>query len=1365
MLSVEPSSRVALPARFALKGASRSGILSPREKTDSRQKFQLVEDHEDWPPVPFGDDKVPPCADAEDFEMNAATIGWTAQVLSLCSERNLPVRKTAGPGSPGSRCPAFGRWNSRSWLALPVTLLLWLGTGARVRSATDTQADHYVTESWRVEEGLPDNRVTSLAQTPDGYLWVGTPSGLARFDGIRFEVFHGNTPGLESRQIRKLFVDQQGGLWVAMVPGYLARYAAGKFTPFHPADGWPMKPALSFASGRSNEVMILDAEGATYGFRDGHFRDVGARAAKFQGGFDMWTLDAAGTEWARSAERKLQVWRGADGEPFVPAGEASPPTVETMAPAKKNGLWIFAGRRIRLLDGGRWTREIAGVQELAPESITCVTEDASGNLWVGTSALKLFKFGTNGSPQVFSAQNGFPAGNISDLCEDREGNVWVASMGNGLIRLKRAVFHTFGLAEGLPPEPILSLAEDSSGRLVFGTLEGGMLVMENGRFFGPLALLAMPMSVWALQPGRSGEIWAGTHGQGLLKLHGQKSAQWTKHEGLVQREILSMFEDRGGALWLGAESGLSRFDGQRFVNYTTADGLSDNSVQAITQDVAGDLWFGTATGLNRFSEGKFTSFFRRDGLPSDHVRTLLAGTNGVLWIGTLEGGLSRFSGGRFVNYSVKHGLPDNSISVILDDGLGHLWLGTGRGVCRVAHSELEAFAQGLRPRIECVTYLKQDGLASIQCSAGNPSGIKARDGRLWFATAHGVSVVDPRRLRSNPIPPPVVIEEVSVDGEVAFSNRRADGPSGGAELAPLQIPAGRRHLEIAYTALSLTGPTQTRFRIQLEGLDRGWRDFGTLRIAYYDGLPPGVYRFRVVAANSDGVWSEAGAAYAFRVMPFYWQTWWFRGGAVSGFAGVVLLAFRRRVIRRERERMAEAMRLQSAALGCAGDGILITNRDGDIVWANAAFTQLTGYEADELAGRNVRLLKSGKHPAEFYAAMWRTLLSGDVCQTEIVNRKKDGGLSTYEQTITPVRSENGTITHFIAINRDITQRKWMERALRDSEERFRTLALATLEGILIYDDLDILEVNRSTVEMFGYTPEELIGKSVLELTEPAARALVREHFRSSSEKPYQCQGERKDGSRFDLEVHCRACPFRGRTVRVAAVRDITEPKRSQRRIQFLEQHKALEAERGRIARDMHDEMGSSLTRITLLGEAAELEMASQDEGERQSARARVQRISALGRSLVASMDEIVWAVNPGNDSVEGFANYLCHFAPELLRLAAIQCRMDVPEVLPPRTLHSQTRHQLFLVVKEALHNVVKHSGAEHVTLTMAMPANALMITIADDGRGFDMGESRRSGNGLANMRQRMEEIDGQIELVSWPGHGARITLRLALASA
>ena len=1286
-------------------------------------------------------------------------------LFRMSPEINESFRRSM-PGLPDvvARGP-FGIVRLFLWARCLVRLCLTVGFLGIAADAAGipVETDRPVPEVWQVPEGLPHNEVTSVAQTPDGYLWVGTRGGLARFDGIRFEVFRGNTPGLEDRSIDKLFVDSEGGLWIATASGHLACFTKGRFQPMGGEQGWSGRRVVAFALDLAHRLWLMDSTGRAWVYKEGRFEVAGGRAAEPNPGLHSWVLDKSCGRWALDAGRRLQRWRGGKWEVVAdPAGGFSG-RIQWVAPARSGGLWVADEGFIRRIDGDRWTADLAG-NPVNAESPTAVSGDSEGHLWLGTSGSALFRIPVDQSPAGALPLEGIPTGTINDVFEDREGNIWVASDGGGLIALRPGVFRSFGMAEGLPSEPITALAEETPGRLVVGTLGGGMYFFEAGRFFGPVSMLGRSVSVESLLARREGGIWAGTRAEGLLLLNGMKSARFSTREGLASPSVLSLFEDRAGVLWVGHPSGLSRYDGTRFTQFTAADGLPDSPVRAIAQDSQGDLWIGTADGLARLQKGKFTRWTSRDGLAGNQIQTLLPGSNGEIWIGSVDGGLSRFKDGNFFNYLARNGLPDESITTLLEDDSGRLWVGTGHGVFRVAVSELEEVADGTKARLEGVTYETRDGLASIQLAVGQPAGLRSSDGSLWFATPHALNRVFPGRLSRNSVPPPVAIEQVTINGERVYSN--ADVTGRVTEDAPpsILVPAGRRHVEISYTALSFNSPTQTRFRIQLEGAEAVDHDVGSRRIAFYDGLPPGSYRFRVSAANSDGVRSLTSATLEFGVKAFLWETWWFNGGTGIGLLGLAGVYLRRRIARRERERVAETLRLQAVALGSAGDGIVITDPRGGVVWTNPAFTRLTGYESGEVVGRSIRLLKSGEQTPGFYQSMWRTLLAGEVWQSEIVNRNRDGTLTTFEQTTTPVTDPAGGITHFVSIYRDIGQRKRMELAVAESEERFRTLALATVEAVLIHDDRCILEVNPAAVELFGYPQAEFIGRSILDLIDEPGRESARRHFQSDSVAPEEFQGVRKDGTRFLFEVQCRPCPFRGRVVRVAAIRDITEARRDQQRIQTLLQQKALELERSRIARDMHDEMGSSLTRITLLGEAAELGMDSADEKERAGARARVQRISALGRSLVVSMDEIVWAVKSGNDSLEECASYLCHFAPDLLKTAGIQCRLAVPEEFPVRIVGMEVRHNLLLVVKEALHNIVKHSGATSVTLTLEVMGDDLRITLADNGQGFDPGSARPLGNGLRNMRQRMLDAKGHLDLVSEPGKGTRITIRVGVSN-
>lgn len=1144
-------------------------------------------------------------------------------------------------------CTLLDRVRGCAWL-----LLVWLGFTTVLWAAdSDAQEEGFVSEVWQVADGLPDNGVTSVAQTLDGYLWVGTRGGLARFDGVRFEVFKSSTPGLGDRSIGRVFVDAEGVLWVSMKSGLLARYVKGRFVPCGTAEGWSMKPVAAFGLTSRHEPWMVDESGQVFRYEEGRFERLSGPESASSLKLRSWTMDRAGNAWALDELRHLYQWQGAGWEPMAEVGGGASGRVMKTSVVRDGGLRVVEDVAIRRIADGLWANEFTEIP-VSTDFLSAVTEDSQGNLWLGTSDSKLYCVALRQPVVSFRSQEGLPTGAVSEVSEDREGNLWIASDGGGLIRLKRAVFRSYGIPEGLPAQPILSIAEEVPGRLVVGTHGGGMYVFEGGRFFGPVAMLGRTASVAALLPAREGGIWVGTEGAGLLRLHGMKSAQWTTPQGLAHPSVLALCEDRSGGLWLGGPAGLSRFDGTRFTHYTKSDGLIDNAVRAVAEDSDGALWVGTLRGLSCFKQGKFSSWSRVDGLGSDQIVAVLPGAGGVVWIGTTDGGLSRLKDGRFVNFSTRQGLPEDSVSTLIEDGQGNLWMGMGRGVCRVAVSELEAVAEGRQSIVECVHFLARDGFAPFPASIGSSSGFRSAGGELWFATSHALSGVSPSRMPRNSVPPPVAVEEVTVDGEVIYSNRRADGTEAGARTAApvLRIPAGKRHIEIAYAAPTLTSPTQTRFRIEMGEKSGVGRDVGNRRVAFYDGLAAGRYQFRVMAVNRDGVWSREPAVVGFVLAPYVWETWWFRGGGVCAVFAAGWILLRRRIELRERMRVAETLRVQAAALA-------------------------------------------------------------------------------------------------------------------ESEERFRTLALATLEAVIIYDELKILEANPAAMKLFVRKEAELIGGSISDLMDWGDREKAEMHFRSKSEATKEYRGIRSDGVSFDLEVHCRRFPYRGRPMQVAAMRDVTEARQAQQRIQSLVQQRALEMERSRIARDMHDEMGSSLTRITLLSEAAELGMESGDASERADARSRLQRISTLGRSLVTSMDEIVWAVNPGNDSLEECASYLCHFAPDLLRTAGIQCRLIVPEVLPSRIVSSELRHNLFLVVKEALHNIVKHSGASVVTLSMSMRGDALWIQIVDDGRGFDPAGREGTGNGLANMRERMREARAELDLWSEPGKGARLTVLVPIAPA
>jgi PAS domain S-box-containing protein len=457
----------------------------------------------------------------------------------------------------------------------------------------------------------------------------------------------------------------------------------------------------------------------------------------------------------------------------------------------------------------------------------------------------------------------------------------------------------------------------------------------------------------------------------------------------------------------------------------------------------------------------------------------------------------------------------------------------------------------------------------------------------------------------------------------------------------------------------------------------------------------------------------------------------------------------------------KGLQLQHAALEAAANAIVVTDLRGHVVWSNPAFSALTGYKPSEIVGRNMRFLKSGVHVGDFYTRMWKTILAGRVWRAEVINQDKNGKHFVAEQTITPMRDKDGAISHFISIQQDITTQWRLHVALRESQERLKNLSDAAFEGIVIHERGQILAANQVFTETFGYTPLELMTRPVLDLFDPVSRPLVQENLLVGRGQPYEVTGRRKDGEGMDLQVRHRLTSYLGRKAEVTSITDITGAKRDRERLRSLERQKAIEAERSRVARDMHDELGSILTRIKLLSERLE-----RDAGRSDSVIEHARLISRSSRDLAQRMDEIVWAADPRKDRLENLGSYLVAYAQDFLELADLRCRFDLPEVLPEIPLSAQVRHCIFLVVKEALTNVVKHARASEVELRLDFRDSQLELEVRDDGCGFDPRGANAQRNGLRNLRRRLSELGGECSIKSRLGRGTavRITLFCAVAS-
>ncbi len=787
-----------------------------------------------------------------------------------------------------------------------------------------TALAQYGYQSWQTDTGLPQNTVHAIVQGRGGFLWVATESGLVRFDGVDFKTYTRanpaglhpirvdgramGTPGLPSDLIDDLTEDREGNLWIS-TSGGLARMRAGKVEPFGPAQGIPSTQVWRTFEDSRGTVWVLTAAGL--------FRVAGAQV-------DRVALDQALTEDSHMAEGPDgSLWLGtaeglmrANGQGgFVPVGDAG----EVVALATDAAGRGWAGMRSAL----EMCAEDGECHHVAipagAGAVHAIVRDSYGRMWVGTDgglyivANQVTSVGAMGrvdflhvdregmlwagtehglvriAPDRLGSAELLRGGDVFlSAAEDREGDLWLGTESGGLAVLRDRKFSTLTAAEGLTDEYILSLAQAPNGHVGVGTKGGGLNVFRDGRFRAITTEQGLSSNVvLTVAAAANGDVWAGTpDGLDLLR-EGDVARVFTTADGLADDFVRSLYVGSRGELWIGTRHGLSRYQSGSFTTWTALDGLGSDLIGAMTADRDGSLWIGTLGGLSRYRDGKFTNLTTRDGLSSNVVTALHEDRDGTLWIGTNDGGLNRWRNGRITAIHSEQ-LPVRVIG-ILEDGSGYLWISSNTGVYRVNRLDLNRMAEGGAPA-DVMRLGVADGMRISECSSGgHPAALRLSDGSLWFATLKGIARVDPEHMPMNRVPPGVVVEQVSVDDVPQTSS------------PDLTVPPGHSHYEFDYAGLSFVAPQKVEYRYQLEGFDRDWVDAGTRRVAYYTNLPHGSYTFRVIARNNDGVWSQAAATTNLMVEPHVYQTVWFRLLVLMAIAALGYAAWRRRLLRVERE--------------------------------------------------------------------------------------------------------------------------------------------------------------------------------------------------------------------------------------------------------------------------------------------------------------------------------------------------------------------------------------------------------------------------------------------------------------------------------
>ncbi len=748
----------------------------------------------------------------------------------------------------------------------------------------------YAIDIWQADKGLAQNSIKKILQARDGYIWLGTSDGLVRFDGVQFKVFDlRQVAGAESNEVWALYEDRSGNLWIGTDGGGLIRFYNGQFTVFSKHNGL-------------NDDQVF---------------------AIFE--------DSAGRMWFGTGGEGLSLYQ--NGKFTHYRAEGGIPSNYIWAIVEDHEGWLWLGT-----DGGGVLRFKAGKFERVPlqpgiaamDYALALFVDRKGTVWIGSASEGLVKY-ANGQFKLYDAKHGLTHNIIWSICEDSEGAIWIATEGGGVNRLKQERIDAVTLADGLSNDYIWSIFPDAEKSIWVGTRGGGLNRLKPKNFVTQTMREGLSHDfVSTVIEDRNGTIWAGTFGGGVNLF---KQGKLTANPEIVSKGdfILSLFESHDGCVWIGTDGGgLKRYCNGTLTVFTQKHGLSSDVIWTLLEDRQGDLWIGSdGGGLNRLHNGRFEKV---SGLPSDFISALYEDRNGTIWIGTKDNGLicykqgqflkalgappntvwavhedkdgtlwfgsntglTRFKDGEFVNITTKQGLGDDLVFQILEDNVGNFWLTSNRGIFRVSHHDLNAVADGLLNFVNSVSYGIPDGLKSTECGNGSPAGWKSHDGRLWFPTTKGIAVIDPMRINPNRRVPNVYIEEMIVDDEPILLSDEID------------LPAGKKRFEIKFTALSFMAPEKVRFKYKLVGFDNEWRDPGNQRTAYYTNIPPGRYRFQVIACNNDGLWNETGAAIDFYLRPHFYETktFFILSAVALIFSGFMLNRFRmRRIKSRERELM------------------------------------------------------------------------------------------------------------------------------------------------------------------------------------------------------------------------------------------------------------------------------------------------------------------------------------------------------------------------------------------------------------------------------------------------------------------------------
>jgi PAS domain S-box-containing protein len=893
-------------------------------------------------------------------------------------------------------------WLQQTRWTLIGIVLASLGTDARALDPNRLPSQ-YVREQWTAESRFPGGAVNAIGQTADGYLWIGTDRGLLRFDGFGFTpVSFTSITTASNGPILQLLADAGGKLWIRLQGADLVRQKNGKFESVR----YGPDAITALAKDNHDGLLVSDIEQGTLRFMEDHVQNLGPASPPV-------------ISLAETADGKIWLGTLGDGLFFLTGGR--PTRVNSGLPDRKinsllaigsDEVWVGTDRGL-YRGNGTGFRRLELPSSLGNVQVLSLLRDRDSNIWAGTTRGLLR---INGKGISFSEENELRGdGGINVLFEDREGNLWFGGA-RGLGRIRDSAFVTYSPVGDRRFDHNGPVYVDPAGRTWLAPAQGGLYVLQNGRV-QPVTPIPPTEVVYSIS-GRADVVWAGRQRGGLTRLQFRNGAiasqTYTEANGLAQNSAYAVYESRDGSVWIGTlNGGVSQFKDGHFSTYTTTNGLASNSVSSILETRDGAMWFATPGGLSSFSNGKWRTYTTAEGLPTPDVNCLFEDSSGTLWSGT-SAGLAFFASNRF---QVPHGSPDalrEQIVGMAEDKSGRFWIATSDHVLRIPRDKL---LSGVVKAADAREYDQADGLESTEGVKRSRSVVSDSAGRIWFSLSSGLSVVDPSQIRDYSVPALAHIEAITADNNTA--NLSASG----------QIPPSPRRITFEYTGLSLAVPGRIRFRYFLEGFDSGWSQPVAAREAVYTNLGPGPYRFRLVASNSEGLWSGPETAIALNVAPAYYQTYWFRLSCIAVFIALLWVLYRWRVhqFKRQEKRLRDVVETIPAMT-------FTTLSDGSNTFVNKRWTEYTGLSVEQSSGTGWQSAVHAEDLARYSENKRISIATGQLFEDEArLRRAADGGYRWFLVRGVPLRDQNGKIVRWYGTLTDIEDRKRAEEALQQSQ--------------------------------------------------------------------------------------------------------------------------------------------------------------------------------------------------------------------------------------------------------------------------------------------------------------------------------------------